>query len=82
MKTNELKRGDWVRLRNGWYAEVWDNKKGNTRVCDVYGFAHEAGSVYSHDIVERLDGPDGKVIAQIEHTPAQLKLKKQVESWF
>ncbi len=89
IKTNELKKGDWVVLANGWIAEVWDNKKGDTRVCDVYGFEHEAGSVYSHDIVAKIGvlRDMGRIdlrpmytetYAIIEHTPAQLKLKKLV----
>ena len=51
MKTNDLKKGSWVLLRNGWHGELLDNKKGNTRLMDVYGDYHEAGSVYAHDIV-------------------------------
>jgi hypothetical protein len=50
-----------------------DNMKGNTRVCDVYGYEHEMGSVYCHDMAYAvIDGE--KVI--IEYTPAQLKLKQ------
>lgn len=48
--TNDLQKGDWVRQFNGWKAEVWDNMRGNTRVCNVHGVFTEAGSVYSHDI--------------------------------
>ena len=51
MKTNDLKKGMRIRLRNGWEADVWDNMRGNTRVCNVYGDYTEAGSVYSHDIM-------------------------------
>lgn len=77
--TNDLKKGMWVLLRNGWKAEVWDNMKGNTRVCDVYGDFHEAGSVYSHDMV--LWGKFSTAIHYpIKHTEAQLKLKDKVEA--
>lgn len=80
MKTNELKKGDWVRLRCGWVAQMMDNMRGNTRLADVYGLYHEMGSVYSHDIVAQLDGgpTGGKVIAEIEYTPAQLKCRRTV----
>ena len=83
IKTNELKKGDWIKLRNGWTGEVWDNRRGNTRVVDVYGDYHEAGSIYAHDIVAKLDtGPTGgKQIAHIEHTPAQLKLRRSVAAF-
>jgi hypothetical protein len=75
MKTNDLKKGTEVLLRNGWTATVEDNMRGNTRICTVRGFETEMGSVYSHDIVAVL--PSGE---RIEHTPAQLALKKRVEA--
>ena len=82
MKTNDLKKGDRVRLANGWYATIADNMKGNTRMADVEGLYHEIGSVYSHDIVEvRRVNTDLRGDAHwvnIEHTPAQLNLRKLV----
>jgi hypothetical protein len=36
MFTNELKKGDMVKLRNGWKARIEDNMKGNTRLATVY----------------------------------------------
>jgi hypothetical protein len=81
VKTNELKKGTFVRLRNGWDAEIYDNMKGNTRLAKVYGFETEIGSVYSHDIVAMLDAIGGRVINVIEHTPAQLKLRKAVAQY-
>ena len=79
MKTNDLKKGTRIMLRNGWEADLWDNMKGNTRVALVYGFETEAGSVYSHDIVRYKDA--NGVWQMVEHTPAQLKLKKQADSF-
>lgn len=79
MKTNDLKKGDRVRLRNGWYATIMDNKKGNIRFCDVEGFEREMGSVYAHDIVGVVKGGD---LFAIEHTPAQVKLRQVVEGVF
>jgi hypothetical protein len=56
---NELKKGDRVLLRNGWEAVLLDNKKnGNTRLANVFGDFEEAGSVYTSDIVAKLN-PDG-----------------------
>jgi len=78
VKTNELKKGDKVRLRNGWDAEIMDNMKGNTRLAKVFGFYTEIGSVYSHDI---LYCTSGLTRIEITHTPAQLKLKTQIESF-
>jgi hypothetical protein len=49
--TNNLKKGTKVRLRNGWDAEIFDNKKGEIRMAKVYGFATEIGSIYARDIV-------------------------------
>lgn len=75
MFTNELKKGDKVRLRNGWSATLEDNLKGNTRLCTVYGDVTEMGSVYSHDIMWKQDA-NGDLDEMIEHTPAQLKCKE------
>lgn len=77
MKTNDIKKDMRFRLRNGWYATMKDNAKGNTRIAEVEGFFTEVGSVYSHDIYTVL--VDGKWV-DVEHTPAQLKLKKDVEN--
>ena len=76
--TNELKKGDRVVLRNGWMATVMDNKKGNTRDCEVEGNYTEIGSVYSHDIMYKVMGTWRKEIA---HTPAQLKLMAMTKAF-
>lgn len=78
VKTNDLKKGTWVMLRNGWKARIEDNKKGNTRICTVIGFETEMGSVYSHDIVAAKI--DDNIFA-IEHTPAQLAMLKRVSEF-
>ena len=81
MKTNEIKKGARVHLRNGWYGTMFDNAKGNTRMVNVEGFVTEIGSVYSHDIVAvEIKGQLGAADRwqAIEHTPAQLKLRKLV----
>lgn len=80
MKTNELKKGMRIRLRNGWEADLADNMNGQTRMAKVYGFETEIGSVYSHDIVAvrfpAIADSEGERWIPIEHTPAQLKLQK------
>lgn len=78
MKTNDLKKGARVRLRNGWYATIADNKKGDIRLADVEGHFREIGSVYAHDIVTAETAFGQK---QIEHTPSQLKLKATVDAF-
>lgn len=78
MTTNDLKKGDRVKLRNGWFATIIDNRKGNSRLADVEGYYREIGSVYSHDIAFKVYGEDVD-LDPIEHTPAQLKLKERVE---
>ena len=80
MKTNDLRKGARIQLRNGWFATIADNAKGNTRIATVEGYETETGSVYSHDIAFAIQS-DGTRVA-IEHTPAQLKLKAQVASFF
>jgi hypothetical protein len=78
LKTNDLKDGDRVKLRNGWLATIRDNQRGNTRLAMVEGYTTELGSVYSHDIVECLR-PDA--IYTIEHTPKQISLRNMVSNF-
>jgi hypothetical protein len=73
-----LRRGDRVKLANGWKATIEDNKRGNTRMATVEGFVTEMGSVYAHDIVE-VKMPSG-VWVPIVHTPAQLALRGRVKA--
>lgn len=94
MRTNDLKKGDRVRLRNGWMATVMDNRKGNRRCLEVEGHFTEMGDVYSHDIEyfvlpEGVDPEPGVQYLLImgegfglplEHTDAQMKLKRLVET--
>ena len=77
VKTNDIKKGWWIQLQNGWDGVMMDNAKGNTRMVDVNGFMREAGSVYAHDIVHALC-PSTKTLIKVEHTPAQLKLKQRL----
>ena len=74
MQTNELKKGDRVVLANGWQATIEDNRKGNTRLATVYGIFTEMGSVYSHDILYKVDMTTGQT-TPIDHTPQQNKVK-------
>lgn len=78
VKTNDLKKGTRILLRNGWYATIMDNARGTIRVADVEGFYREIGSVYAHDILKAE--VNGKWV-NVEHTPAQLALRKAVEAF-
>lgn len=78
MKTNDIKKGTRIRLNNGWYATMYDNKRGNIRMAEVEGTYTEIGSVYAHDIAF-VWTDDGWV--SIEHTPAQLKLKQTMGAY-
>jgi len=80
MLTNELKKGDIVRLKNGWDAKLEDNMKGNIRTCTVYGLFTEMGSVYSHDMVYKHDG-DGVITDIIQHTPEQDKCRQRANAF-
>ena len=73
--TNNLKRGARVLLSNGWYADIMDNMKGDTRLARVYGVYDEVGSVYSHDIIKTQVGSSWY---DVKHTPKQIKLKEQL----
>lgn len=88
MLTNDLKKGDFVRLRNGWIARLEDNMRGATRVCTVWGFETEMGSVYAHDMVShiRVSMVDGipveeSEIASIEHTAKQEQVRAAVRHY-
>lgn len=58
--TNDLKSGDRVLLACGWHATIADNRRGNIRTAEVYGYHTETGSVYAWDIVHR-ENVDGTV---------------------
>jgi len=73
MKTNDLKKGMRIQLRNGWYGTMADNMRGNTRLVEVEGTYTETGSVYCHDILWFVDVVTGDC-TRIEHTVPQLKL--------
>lgn len=80
MLTNELKKGDNVILRNGFRAEVMDNRKGVRRLLKVFGYSTDIGDVYAHDIVY-FRRPDGS-IEQLEHTKQQIACRNAVKSFF
>jgi len=67
MLTNDLKKGHAVRLANGWYAEIADNKKGTIRMAKVYGLYTEIGSVYSHDIAWYKMAEDEKPVPRVQY---------------
>lgn len=73
IRTNDLKAGTRIKLANGWYGTLTDNRKGNIREAEVEGLYTEIGSVYAHDIVQaRIDGE----WQAVEHTLQQIKARK------
>lgn len=57
INTNDIKKGTRVLLKNGWYATIMDNRKGNIRLAEVEGYVKETGSVYASEIVSaEVDG--------------------------
>lgn len=80
MLTNTLRKGDRIQLRNGWFGTIADNARGNIRMATVEGIYTETGSVYSHDIIRAC--PKGAAWEDVQHTPAQLKLRETVEGIF
>ena len=69
MKTNDIKKGMRIKLANGWYGTVLDNKRGNIRLAEVEDIYKEIGSIYAHDIIS-VEQPDG-VWHVVEHTKQQ-----------
>lgn len=60
MYSHDLQKGDWVKLHNGWLAQVM--RKGNTgiRVClKVFGWFTDIGDVYVWDIAEKVEVEGG-----------------------
>jgi len=81
MKTNDIKKGDRIRMRNGWEGTMADNQRGNIRVAEIEGHFTEIGSVYAHDIVAVRpvsQGDPGTAWVEVEHTDKQLKFKAQM----
>lgn len=72
MKTNDIKSGTRIKLSNGWFGTMRDNKQGAIRLAEVEGIYTEIGSIYSHNI-EMVR--TGAVWANVELTPAQIKLR-------
>ena len=75
--SNEIKKGDFILQVNGWYGEILDNMKGNTRVANIHGYFTEAGSIYVWDITNIVK--DGKLY-NLKLTDKQVKDKIMVES--
>jgi len=75
IKTNDLKKGTPITLRNGWAAIIMDNLKGVTRLAEVDGLYKEIGSIYAHDISEAYI--DGKWVP-VELTDKQKQLMDMV----
>ena len=50
MKTNEIKKGDRIKLKNGWEGVMMDNRRGNIRMAKIEGLVEEIGSIYAKDI--------------------------------
>jgi len=81
MKIDDLKKGTRVKQSNGWEALLLDNKKGTTRIAEVYGDYTEAGSIYSHDIVAYQD-INGNWHNDVEYSQSQQKCKKMNAALF
>ncbi len=83
MLVNDVKKGMRVQLRNGWQAEILDNKKGNIRTAKVFGDYTEIGSVYVKDIqLVTVQGPTGAPRwERVELSPAQQKAAKAIAGW-
>lgn len=75
----DVRKGARIRLKNGWEADVLDNQTTQqTRVCRVYGFETEAGSVYSTDIAQVLVNG---VWEKVDPTASQLKAAANRRAW-
>lgn len=76
--SNDLKKGDKVRLKNGWDAVMIDNKRGNIRMAEVHGIHTEIGSIYAWDINYRIEEDGTGTLVKL--TPKQEKDKEKIEA--
>lgn len=77
VKTNDLKKGTPITLKNGWAAIIMDNKKGDIRLAEVDGLVKEIGSIYAHDIDTAFINGEWVLV---DHTKSQLQLKDMVDN--
>jgi len=75
--SNDIKKGDFIQELNGWYGEIIDNMKGNTRVANIHGYFTEAGSIYVWDIATICK--DGKLYC-IKLTNKQKKDRDRINT--
>ena len=76
VRTDQLKKGVRIRLRNGWEAIVVEECNGNTLIAKVFGLFTETGSVYAHNIVAAE--VNGKWV-EVEMNEEQTQFHKEVE---
>ena len=74
MKTDDIKKGRRVQMRNGWEGTLVDTRKGDTRRVEVEGDYREIGSVYAHDIMYVMDATGDWIL--VDHTPDQLQMRQ------
>jgi len=84
--TNDLKKGSIILEKSTqtgewWVAEVIDNMRGNIRMCTIYGWEIEAGSIYSFEI-EGVWNVGESCFEKVSHTKSQEKLRERVISVF
>lgn len=79
IRTDQLKTGARVRMRNGLEAIVVKECDGNTLIAKVFGASNETGSVYAHNIV--ATEVDGQWI-EVEMTEDQARFYKEVKPFF
>ena len=79
IRTNQLKKGARVRMRNGCEAIVVKECDGNTLIAKVFGAFTETGSIYAHNIV--ATDVDGKWV-EVEITEEQARFYREVKPLF
>lgn len=72
MFTNDIKKGQHIRLRNGLHAIMHDNRRGNARLVHIQSPNPEFGSVYGHDILYVM--VDNNWV-RVQHTQVQRDTK-------
>lgn len=79
IRTDQLKKGARVRMRNGCEAVIVKECDGNTLIAKVFGAFTETGSVYAHNIIAaEIDG----LWIEVEMTEEQSQFYGEVKPLF
>jgi len=79
LRTDQLRKGMRIKLRNGWEALVVEECKENILEAKVFGDFTETGSIYAHDVVAvQIDGS----WVEVKMTEAQRRFHGELSRFY